>query len=110
MWMSRKCTKKPFSKTLVIACGLLPASYLSSLSPNKVLGSRSVQINFESLHNEVIPVAFLHDPANAHIMYLRLGTGPIAPTLSFIQENFHKFSQNRFEHWFVETTLSQQYT
>lgn len=66
-------------------------------------------INFESLHNEVIPVAFLHDPANAHIMYLRLGTGPIAPTLSFIQENFHKFSQNRFEHWFVETTLSQQY-
>ena len=30
-------------------------------------------INFESLKNEIIPTAFLLDPDNAHIMYLRLG-------------------------------------
>lgn len=66
-------------------------------------------INFESLHNDIIPVAYLHDPANAHIMYLRLGNSAFAPTLSYIQEKFQAFSDNRFEHWFVEERLMQQY-
>ena len=66
-------------------------------------------INFESLHNDIIPVAYLHDPANAHIMYLRLGTGAIAPTLAFIQEKFADFTDNRFEHWFVEEKMLGQY-
>ena len=34
--------------------------------------------NFESLSNEVIPTAFLFDPDNAHIMYVRLGQGDFA--------------------------------
>lgn len=67
-------------------------------------------INFESLHNDIIPVAYLYDPANAHIMYLRLGQGAIAPTISFIKEKFLAFSGNRFEHWFVEERLMEQYT
>lgn len=67
-------------------------------------------INFESLHNDIIPVAYLHDPANAHIMYLRLGSGAFAPTLAYIQEKFQSFSDNRFEHWFVEERLMQEYT
>lgn len=66
-------------------------------------------INFESLHNDIIPVVYLHDPANAHIMYLRLGKGAIAPTLAFIQDNFQDFTDNRFEHWFVEEKMLQQY-
>jgi|GEM_PF-5152388 len=67
-------------------------------------------INFESLHNDIIPVAYLYDPTNAHIMYLRLGQGAIAPTISFIKEKFQAFSDNRFEHWFVEDRLMEQYT
>ena len=30
-------------------------------------------INFESLKNEVVPTVYLFDPADSHIMYLRLG-------------------------------------
>lgn len=66
-------------------------------------------INFESLHNDIIPVAYLHDPTNAHIMYLRLGKGAIAPTLAYIQDKFADFTDNRFEHWFVEEKMLQQY-
>lgn len=66
-------------------------------------------INFESLHNDIIPIAYLYDPANAHIMYIRLGEGAIAPTLSFIKDQFLAFADNRFEHWFVEDRLAKQY-
>ena len=66
-------------------------------------------INFESLKNEIIPTAFLLDPDNAHIMYLRLGEGDLASTVKFVKENFGKFTENRFEHWFVKDTLTQQF-
>ena len=66
-------------------------------------------INFESLQNEIIPTAFLFDPANAHIMYLRLGKADLASTIHYIKENFQNFSDNRFEHWLVNDTLSEQY-
>lgn len=66
-------------------------------------------INFESLKNEIIPTAFLLDPANSHIMYLRLGNGDLTSTIKFVKEKFHDFSENRFEHWFVEETLTQQF-
>ena len=41
--------------------------------------------NFESLRNDIIPTAFLFDPENSHIMYLRLGDGAIAPTIDFVK-------------------------
>lgn len=65
--------------------------------------------NFESLKNEIIPVAFLFDPDNSHIMYLRLGEGNLPSTIEFVKEVFSNFSDNRFEHWFVKDTLTQQF-
>lgn len=77
--------------------------------PAKVVGLVK-DINFESLQNEIIPTAFLFDPANAQIMYLRLGSGDLPSTIEFVREKFSQFSDNRFEHWFVEDTLAQQFT
>ena len=66
-------------------------------------------INFESLKNEVVPTVYLFDPADSHIMYLRLGNGDFASTVDFIKTTFKGFSENRFEHWFVQETLAEQY-
>ncbi len=67
--------------------------------------------NFESLYNEIIPVAFFYDPDNTHWMYVRY-TGDIRqilPRVRAIAEGFYSESNTEFRPELIDDRLAEQY-
>lgn len=82
-----------------------------------IYGDRKVQIvgvvkdfHFESLHNEITPIAFLIYPGLFNRISVKLNPVNTAGTIDFIRQKWNRFSPNYpFDYTFIEDRYEQRY-